>query len=52
MAEIEEFKQGKTPIKFIDLFAGAGGISEGFLLSYTDDHYFAFVLDSDITSIC
>ena len=52
MAERKEFIQDKTPIKFIDLFAGAGGISEGFLQAYTDDKYFDFVLASDINSNC
>ena len=52
MAEKKEFIQDKTPITFIDLFAGAGGISEGFLQSYTNDKYFRFVLASDINSNC
>lgn len=30
MAEKKEFIEGKTPVTFVDLFAGAGGISEGF----------------------
>lgn len=52
MAERKEFIQDKTPIKFIDLFAGAGGISEGFLQAYTDDKYFQFILASDINNNC
>jgi DNA (cytosine-5)-methyltransferase 1 len=30
MAEKKEFLEGKKPVTFVDLFAGAGGISEGF----------------------
>lgn len=52
MAEKLEFIQNKTPITFIDLFAGAGGISEGFLQSYTENRYFDFILASDINSNC
>lgn len=52
MSEKKEFLKGKCPITFIDLFAGAGGISEGFLQSYTKDKYYDFVLASDINSNC
>ena len=52
MSEKKEFLRGKSPITFIDLFAGAGGISEGFLQSYTKDKYYDFVLASDINSNC
>lgn len=52
MAEKKEFIKDKRPITFIDLFAGAGGISEGFLQAHTDDKYFDFVLASDINSNC
>ena len=31
MSERKEFIEGKQAVTFVDLFAGAGGISEGFL---------------------
>lgn len=52
MAEKKEFLKGKKAITFLDLFAGAGGISEGFLQAYTNDKYFKFVLASDINENC
>ena len=52
MAERQDFLEGKHPITFVDLFAGAGGISEGFLQSYTEDKYYKFILASDINSNC
>ncbi|WP_289748326.1 DNA cytosine methyltransferase [Paramuribaculum intestinale] len=52
MAEKKEFLKGRKPVTFLDLFAGAGGISEGFLQAYTCDKYFKFVLASDINENC
>lgn len=52
MAEKKEFLKGKRPVTFVDLFAGAGGISEGFLQAYSSDKYFDFILASDINSNC
>ena len=37
---------------FIDLFAGAGGFSEGFLQAGGKDRYFDFLLASDINPTC
>lgn len=52
MAEKKEFIKNRKPVTFVDLFAGAGGISEGFLQSYTSDKYFDFLLASDINENC
>ncbi|MCM1441643.1 MAG: DNA cytosine methyltransferase [Roseburia sp.] len=52
MAEKKEFLKGKKAVTFLDLFAGAGGISEGFLQAYTKSKYFKFVLASDINENC
>ena len=52
MAERIEFIEGKQSVTFVDLFAGAGGISEGFLQSCANNKYFKFVLASDINPNC
>ena len=52
MSEIKEFIKNRKPVTFVDLFAGAGGISEGFLQAYTSDKYFEFLLASDINENC
>ena len=36
MAEKKDFLESKKPVTFVDLFAGAGGISEGSMQAYTD----------------
>ena len=52
MSEKKDFLKGKKPVTFVDLFAGAGGISEGFMQAYTDHNYYDFVLASDINENC
>lgn len=52
MAERKDFLKGKKAVTFLDLFAGAGGISEGFLQAYTKNKYFKFILASDINENC
>ena len=52
MAERTDFIQNRQPITFVDLFAGAGGISEGFLQADANNRYFDFLLASDINENC
>jgi DNA (cytosine-5)-methyltransferase 1 len=44
--------EGKTKISFVDLFAGAGGFSEGFLQAEHGNKYYDFLLGSDINENC
>lgn len=48
---LEEYET-KTKVSFVDLFAGAGGFSEGFLQAETENKYYDFLLGSDINENC
>lgn len=52
MAEKKEFISTRNKVTYLDLFAGAGGFSEGFMQAYTDDKYYDFRLASDINENC
>lgn len=52
MSEKIEFISTRKGITYLDLFAGAGGFSEGFMQAYTDDKYYDFCLASDINENC
>jgi DNA (cytosine-5)-methyltransferase 1 len=49
----DESKYGeKENITFVDLFAGAGGFSEGFLQAESGKYFYDFLLGSDINENC
>lgn len=52
MSQKKEFITPRKGITYLDLFAGAGGFSEGFMQAYTDDKYYDFRLASDINENC
>lgn len=52
MSEKKEFISTRKGVAYLDLFAGAGGFSEGFMQAFTDDKYYDFRLASDINENC
>lgn len=52
MSQKKEFISSRKAITYLDLFAGAGGFSEGFMQAYTEDKFYDFRLASDINENC
>lgn len=52
VCEDQKYYEGKQKITFLDLFAGAGGFSEGFLQAEHGNKLYDFVLGSDINENC
>ncbi len=52
VCEDEAYYQGKEKVTFLDLFAGAGGFSEGFLQAEYGNKLYEFLLGSDINENC
>lgn len=48
----EEMGAHGTPVTFVDLFAGAGGFSEGFLQAQENGKFFDFLVANDINENC
>ena len=50
--EINTVYESKIKTTFVDLFAGAGGFSEGFLQAEHGNRYYDFLVGSDINENC